>query len=149
MLSSEQQIEALSAAMSTLPAMSGPRPGIPPPARLLWARELIERWGVSIDPDKATLEAVNSNPSQMGNHGPRTVRDISPAVQERLIASSRDYVNANIPDIAQRIAAADTEEKKAALREELIRDLPPQVKAAIGRLEQINPEDLVCKEGSS
>lgn len=148
-MSTEQQIAALAAAMSTLPQMGGPRLSIPPPARMMWARELVEKWGVSIDPDKATLEAVSDSPTQLGHHGPQTVRErkpLSQTAQHNLVAGARDYINTNFPDLAERIAAADTPAKQAALREELRREIPGPIQAAMTQLEQTDPEDLACED---
>lgn len=145
MSNQEAQIAALSAAMSTMPGMGGPRPGVPVPARMAWARELVEKWGVSIDPDQATLEAVNMNPPEMGNHGPHQVRErqpLEPHQQELLVANAQDFVNTNMADLAQRIKAADTEEKRTALREELRSEIPAPIMAAMAAYEQADPETL-------
>jgi hypothetical protein len=122
----EQQdmIAALSRAMSTIPGLDPNHARTPVNAavRHAWATELVTKWGVSIDPDKATVEAVSTAPPQFGNLGPHTVRpraQAAPDAAEYLRKNGPDFMAQNRPDLAARMAAAKTPEQRAALAEEL------------------------------
>jgi len=116
------QIDALSKAMSTIPGLD-PQKGRTPvnaAVRRLWATELITKWGVSIDPSKATVEAVNNAP-QLGNLGPHTVQDKTEktAASQFIRENGPAFMAANQPDLHARMHAAKTPEQRAALADEL------------------------------
>lgn len=124
----QQQIDALANAMSTMPGLNdGPRAVVSAPARRIWAKELIEKWGVSIDPAKATVEVVATGPAILGPHGPREVREKTltdaaaehAAVTRYITTKGPAFLAANQPDLADRMRAAKTSAQRAALREEL------------------------------
>src|SRR4051812_1694362 len=143
-LSREEQITALATAMSTMPGLDGKRQNVPAPARRVWATELIDNWGVRIDPTKATAEWFATNQAwtgaaaapmamaakatsatrgtQTGTRPDGTVTDeyaqMHGATQyvERM---GPDFLAANNPTLAQRIAAAKTSAEKDALAAEL------------------------------
>lgn len=126
------QIDALARAMSTMPGLDPSKSRTPVNAavRRLWATELITKWGVSIDPEAATVEAVNETPA-LGNIGHHKVqaraadrlaaaRAADNAAGEEFIRrSGADFLAANRPDLAARLAAAKTPAQRHALAEEL------------------------------
>ena len=120
----DAQIDALASAMSTMPGLkeNSPRTVVSAPARRRWAKELIEKWGVSIDPAKATVEVVATGPAMFGPHGPREVRDKTAenaAVNRYIRAKGPDFLAVNQPELAERIRAAKTPAQTKALQEEL------------------------------
>ena len=123
----QDQIRALAMAMSTIPGLDPTKGRTPVNAavRRVWAAELVTKWGVSIDPEKASVEAVNTTPG-LGNHGAHEVRDRKPVTmpeseqaRQFMRASAPDFLAANSPDLAARIAAAKTPEQRDALAAEL------------------------------
>jgi hypothetical protein len=124
-LSREEQVAALSQAMSTMPGMdpTKQRTTIAAPARALWAAELIDKWGVTIDPSKATVESFSTNPAEIGNHGPQQVRERDPnktaEMDDLLRQQGPAFLRFNNPDLAARLAAAKTQPQRDALVAEL------------------------------
>lgn len=121
--SKQEQVEALAKAMSTMPGLdpSKGRTPVNAAARRLWATELVTKWGVSIDPEVATVEAVTQAPA-LGNVGPHTVQDKTAnraANSEVIQQTGREFLAANRPDLAERIAAAKTADQRDALADEL------------------------------
>ena len=148
-LTTEEQVEALAKAMSTMPGLHGPRTTVAAPARALWARELIEKWGVSIDPDQATVEAF-ADPTAMGSHGPQSMRErleAQPAEADYLRRQAADFIKEQMSDLGSQIAAADTPAKAAALREKLRTELPAHILAVADMVERADPADYVIAEG--
>lgn len=125
-MSQADQIAALAKAMSTMPGMDPNKARTPVNAavRQAWAAELITKWGVSIDPSAATVEAVSTAPPQLGNVGPHVVQD-KKANDERMAANqfvrqnAPGFLEANKPDLAARLAAAKTADQRDALAAEL------------------------------
>lgn len=123
------QIDALANAMSTMPGLDDtkPRAVVSAPARLRWAKELVEKWGVSIDPSKATVEVQSISP--YGPHGPREVRERTGGLEDKAaeFAATQRYVEtrgpaflrANQPDLAERLRNAKTPAQRQALQDEL------------------------------
>lgn len=122
-LSRQDQIDALSRAMSSMPGMDETkgRTTIAAPARRLWATELVDKFGVSIDPEAATAEAFATNPPQMGNLGPQEVRERTDADEMTAYINQQGpaFLAANKPDLAARLAAAKTQPQRDALIAEL------------------------------
>jgi hypothetical protein len=124
-LDQNEQIAALAKAMSTIPGLDPTKGRTPVNAavRGMWAAELVTKWGVSIDPELATVEAVSAT-EQFGNLGPHNVVDkVTEAEREAANALVRnnasDFLSANNPTLAARLAAAKTPQQRHALAEEL------------------------------
>jgi hypothetical protein len=120
-----EQIDALAKAMSTIPGLDPTQGRTPVNAavRRMWATELVSKWGVSIDPAKATVEAVPTAPA-LGNIGPHEVRDKATdadrmAANQVVRQHGPAFLAANTPDLAARLAAAKTQEQRDALAAEL------------------------------
>jgi hypothetical protein len=144
---SDDQIAALAKAMSTIPGLD-PNKGRTPvnaAVRRLWATELITKWGVSIDPGQATVEAVNAAP-ELGNVGPHTVADkkAEKAVAAQFLQENAPgFMAANTPDLAARIAAAKTADQRDALTAELRQKILDDPNVIVTDLLGLLPKDGV------
>lgn len=94
--------------------------------RRLWAAELVTKWGVTIDPAAATVEAVSTGAPQLGNIAEHVVREKVVRDAEEVAAGTAfiqqkglPFLAANRPDLAARMAAAKTQEQRNELAEEL------------------------------
>lgn len=127
-MEADPRIDALAKAMSTMPGMDASKGRTPVNAavRRLWAAELITKWGVSIDPSQATVEAVSTAPEQLGNVAPHTVRERVIRDEDERAAGTAiietdgaRFLAANRPDLAAQMAAAKTPAQRTALAAEL------------------------------
>lgn len=127
-MEADPRIDALAKALSTMPGLdpNKGRTSVNAAVRRLWATELIAKWGVSIDPTQATVEAVTTAPPQLGNIGPHTVRPKVVRDADEIAAGTAlieqigpEFLAANRPDLASQMAAAKTPAQRAALSEEL------------------------------
>lgn len=128
MEANSEQVAALAKAMSTMPGMdpNKGRTSVNAAVRALWAAELIEKWGVSIDPGKATVEAVSVSAPQLGNVGEHEVREKVVRDADEVAAGTQiiqqngmPFLAANRPDLAARMAAAKTQAQRNELAAEL------------------------------
>lgn len=152
----DEQIKALSEAMSSVPGMrQAERAGLGPMVRTMWATDLIDRWGVSIDPDKAKVTAVHGGGLGMGNHGPWGIeektraarRDPEPNAtpeQARMVLGPvmAQMLDTTQPELAARINAAKTPEQRQAMLEELRAKIPAPIMEAALRYAASDPDDL-------
>lgn len=107
---------------------------IPPPGRMMLADKL-HGLGVRQHPELATLELEREGPVELGNHAPQRVvkkavvsegmdalRKINPSLAARIDAAQAD------PDMASRIAAANTAGAQEALAKEFGIDIAKDLK---------------------
>lgn len=89
---------------------------LPPPARAMIAADLYDQ-GVRLIPQLSTKRVVRDGPAHLGNW--------APAHLER--GDAMDILQKIDPQMAERIAAARTEDDKAALRAEIKTNFPEQI----------------------
>lgn len=104
----ERQIAELAKAMSTMPGLDGKRTTVTAPARSLWAADLIDNFGVSIDLTKASAKGAAILTANAPDNNRQIVTQMGPA-----------FLTGTNPNLAARIRAAKTPEQRAALSAEL------------------------------
>ena len=89
---------------------------LPPPARAMVATDLYDQ-GVRMLPELSTKRVVREGPAQLGNWAPgRLERN-----------DAMDILQKMNPELADRVAAAHTEDQKAAIRDEIKAEFPDQI----------------------
>ena len=100
---------------------------LPPPARAVVAADLYDQ-GVRLLPQLATKHVVRDGPAGLGNW--------APAHLER--SDAMDILQKVNPELAGRVAAAETEDQKAAIREEIKANFPDQIAAIEQQLAEVD-----------
>ncbi|WP_458317102.1 hypothetical protein [Mycolicibacterium brisbanense] len=111
---------------------------LPPPARPVIADKL-HGLGVRVHPELATLQLERTGPAAMGNHAQQQPVTIDRDTGLRFLRGSG---NPKLQEMADRIEAADTEEKRAAERARLEPLIGDSIRTVTEHVENVDPEDL-------
>lgn len=111
---------------------------LPPPARAPIADKL-HGLGVRVHPELATLQLERQGPAMMGAHAAQEPVKIDREAGLRFLRGSG---NPNLEDLADRIDAADTPEKRAVEAERLRPVAQASIDAVADHLATVTPADL-------
>lgn len=108
---------------------------VPRPVRPVWARQL-RRLGIFCIPELATHKLVGQDSGGiMANHVGAQLRSLT-------TQDMWDIAKQQNPELASKVDAADTPEKKRALMKQLASQLPMEQRLALERLMDTDPESL-------
>jgi hypothetical protein len=121
---------------------------LPPPGRAMIADKL-HGLGVRVHGELATLQLEREGPKELGAHAPMRVvkkasmnegmealRQINPALAARIDAAKAD------PEMAAKIAAAETAAAQAPIAEALGINITEDLKVIENEIGKVTPEDL-------
>lgn len=108
---------------------------LPPPARAPIADKL-HGLGVRIHPELATLQLERTGPASLGNHAQQQPVKIDRDAALRFMRGS------GMGEMADRIEAADTPEKRAAEAERIKPIAVESLRTVTEHIENVDPEDL-------
>jgi hypothetical protein len=113
-------------------AIAAALPPLAPPARKILAHNLFDQ-GVRLHPEFATKQAVADGPDRQANWRPQQLLEMA--------KDPFEIVKNFTPELAEKIAAAQTEEQRAAIREEIRHKHGSQIADLAAKIEQ-NEESL-------
>lgn len=111
---------------------------LPAPARAPIADKL-HGLGVRVHPELATLKIERTGPAALGNHAQQEPVKID---RDSALRFLRGSGNQNLQDMADRIEAADTPEKRAVEAERLKPLIDDSIRTVTEHVENTDPESL-------
>lgn len=104
-------------------------PPLAPPARKILAHNLYDQ-GVRFHPELATKQSVVDGPDGQANWRPRHLLEMA--------KDPLEIVRNFAPELADKIAAAKTEDERAAIREEIRHKHGSQIADLAAKVEEVN-----------